>query len=134
MRIAICDDEDAQRQLLKDCLEEWSGSKGIPVEIKLFQNGENFLFLWEEDKEYDLLIFDIGMGRMSGLELAAKIREEDNEIPILFVTGYDEYISQGYEVAALHYLIKPLNKQKLFEVLDRRHAPVCELEDFTISK
>ncbi len=119
MRIAICDDEDAQRQLLKGYLEEWSKLSGISLEMKLFQSGENFMFFWEEDKEYDLLIFDVGLGRMSGLELAAKIRQQDNEIPILFVTGYDEYISQGYEVAALHYLVKPLDKQKFFEVLDR---------------
>ena len=119
MRVAICDDEEVQQQLLKNYLKEWAALNEVVIEIKLFQSGENFLFLWEDDRDYDLLIFDIEMGKLSGMELAIKIREQDNTIPILFVTGYDDYISQGYEVAALHYLMKPLNKEKFFQVLDK---------------
>ena len=119
MRVAICDDEEVQQQLLKNYLEEWAALNEVAIEIKLFQSGENFLFLWEDDRDYDLLIFDIEMGQLSGMELAMKIRAQDNTIPILFVTGYDNYMSQGYEVAALHYLMKPLHKEKFFQVLDR---------------
>lgn len=119
MRVAICDDEEVQQQLLKNYLKEWAALNEVVIEIKLFQSGENFLFLWEDDKDYDLLIFDIEMGQLSGMELAMKIRKQDHTIPILFVTGYDDYISQGYEVAALHYLMKPLHKEKFFQVLDK---------------
>lgn len=119
MRVAICDDEEVQQQLLKNYLIEWAALNEVVIEIKLFQSGENFLFLWEDDRDYDLLIFDIEMGQLSGIELAMKIREQDKTIPILFVTGYDDYISQGYEVAALHYLMKPLHKEKFFHVLDK---------------
>lgn len=119
MRVAICDDEEVQQQLLKNYLEEWAALNEVVIEIKLFQSGENFLFLWEDDRDYDLLIFDIEMGQLSGMELAMKIRAQDTTIPILFVTGYDNYMSQGYEVAALHYLMKPLHKEKFFQVLDK---------------
>lgn len=119
MRVAICDDEEVQQQLLKNYLKEWAALNEVVIEIKLFRSGENFLFLWEDDRDYDLLIFDIEMGQLSGMELAMKIREQDKTIPILFVTGYDDYISQGYEVAALHYLMKPLQKEKFFQVLDK---------------
>lgn len=119
MRIAICDDETAQQLLLRKYLEEWVQKNGEVLETKLFQNGESFLFAWEDDRDYDLLILDIEMGQLNGMELAAKIRSQDENIPILFVTVYDKYIAQGYEVAALHYLTKPLHKEKLFEVLDK---------------
>lgn len=119
MRIAICDDEKAQQQLLKKYLEEWAAKNKVTLETKLFVNGENFLFSWEDDRDYDLLIFDIEMGKMNGMELAADIRKKDEEIPILFVTGYDKYMLQGFEVSALHYLLKPVHKEKLFEVMDK---------------
>ena len=47
---------------------------------------------WEDGKDYRLLVLDIEMGGMNGLGLAEKVRLEDREVPILFVTGYDEYI------------------------------------------
>ena len=119
MRIAICDDEVVQQQLLQKYLEEWIKINGGILETELFQSGESFLFAWEDDRDYDLLILDIEMGQLSGMELAAKIRSQDENIPILFVTGYDRYMAQGYEVAALNFLMKPLHKEKLFEVLDK---------------
>lgn len=119
MRIAICDDEEAQRLLLQKYVEEWAQENGIHLETRLFVSGENFWFAWEDDSAYDLLVFDIEMGKLSGMELAAQIRRKDEEIPILFVTGYDSYMAQGFEVAALHYLLKPLRKEKFFAVLDK---------------
>lgn len=119
MRIAICDDEAVQQQMLRKYLEEWTQMRGEMLETALFMSGESFLFAWEDDKAFDLLILDIEMGQLNGVELAAKIRRQDENIPILFVTGYERYMAQGYEVAALHYLLKPLHKEKLFEVLDK---------------
>jgi len=119
MRIAICDDEAVQQQLLRKYLEEWAAVNRMALETKLFLNGESFLFAWEDDRDYDLLIFDIEMGEMNGMELAASVRRQDEEIPILFVTGYDKYMAQGYEVSALHYLMKPVRREKLFEILDK---------------
>lgn len=105
--------------LMRKYVKEWAQENGISMEIKLFVSGESFWFAWEDDSCYDLLIFDIEMGRLSGMELAADIRKKDEEIPILFVTGYDSYMAQGFEVAALHYLLKPLQKEKLSAVLDK---------------
>ena len=119
MRIAICDDEQAQQLLVEKYLLEWGKEHHCSIVTNLFPNGESFLFSWEEDKGYDLLILDIEMGKMNGMELAGEVRKQDEEIPILFITGYDSYMAQGYEVSALHYLLKPVNKEKLFAVLDR---------------
>lgn len=119
MKVAICDDEKAERELIERFLKEWASKREKNLETVCFSSGEGFWFSWEEDKAYDLLILDIELGKLNGMELAKRIRMENEEIPILFITGYDEFMAQGYEVAALHYLLKPLQKEKLFDVLER---------------
>jgi len=119
MRIAVCDDEEAQRRLIINYLQEWAKASGQILDISEFPDGESLLFCWEDDKCFELLILDIELGNLSGMELAGRIRREDDEIPILFITGYETYMAQGYEVAAIQYLLKPLSKEKLFAVLDR---------------
>ena len=119
MRVAICDDEEVQQRLVEKYLAEWAVKNGKQIDTASFSSAESFLFHWEEDKGFDLLILDIEMGSINGMELALKLRAQNEEIPILFVSGYEHYMSQGYEVAALHYLMKPLHKEKLFQVLDR---------------
>lgn len=119
MRIAVCDDEEAQRKLIIKYLQEWSLERKKPVEILDFPGGESFLFRWEDDKAFDLLILDIEMGTINGVDLAVKVREENEDIPILFITGYDSYMARGYEVSAIQYLLKPMYKDKLFLVMDK---------------
>ncbi|MBR2884958.1 MAG: response regulator transcription factor, partial [Clostridia bacterium] len=67
----------------------------------------------------DSLLLDIQMKAMDGIELAEKIRETDKSVQIIFITGFSDYISKGYDVSALHYLIKPVEKEKFFEVLSK---------------
>ena len=119
MRIAICDDEESQRALIEKYLREWSEVHSIALETVAFSNAEQFLFGWEDDKLYDLLILDIELVAISGMDLARRIRNEDEEIPIIFITGYESYMAQGYEVSAMQYLLKPMYKDKLFTALDR---------------
>lgn len=134
MRIAVCDDEKVQRSLIIKYLQEWARENGQILEISEFSDGESLLFCWEDDRRFDLLILDIEMGALSGMELAGRIRREDEEIPILFITGYETYMAQGYEVAAIQYLLKPLSKEKLFAVLGRlkrRQKPEEKLKFLT---
>lgn len=119
IRVALCDDEETVREYLGRLLEEWKERQNDQLQIEYFESAESFLFQYEEDKRWQLLILDIEMGKMNGVELAKKVREHNKEVQILFVTGYMDYISDGYEVEALHYLLKPVTKEKLFSVLDR---------------
>lgn len=59
------------------------------------------------------------MPGMNGVDLAERIRKDNKSIQIVFITGYMDYISQGYDVEALHYLLKPIDEDKLLEVLDK---------------
>ncbi len=129
MKIAIVDDEVKEQEIIAKYIGEWAENEKELVEFVRFDSSESFLFSWEDAKDYALLVLDIEMGEISGLELAKRIRLEDEKIPILFVTGYDEYMQYGYEVSALHYLIKPVNKEKLFQVL----AKLSEQEETTKS-
>ena len=117
LKIAICDDSQADAEYISSLLIEWS--KELPVQIKSFPSAEAFLFHYEEEKDFDILLLDIEMGCMDGIRLARTVRKENEMVQIVFITGYSEYIAEGYEVAALHYLVKPVKKEKLFEVLDR---------------
>ena len=59
------------------------------------------------------------MGAMDGVTMAKQLRKNNDTVQIVFITGYSDYISEGYEVAALHYLMKPVKEEKLCSVLDR---------------
>ncbi len=118
MLISICDDDEKQAGHLKELLNEWSEGRGVYVEISAYGSAEQFLFCCE-DSPCELLLLDIEMGKMDGLSMAKLLRSKGNIQPIIFITGFPEYISEGYDVEALHYLIKPVDREKLFRVLDR---------------
>lgn len=118
-KIAICDDSAVDQNYVLNLTKEWADGKQHSVQIDTFPSAENFLFRYADHKDYDILLLDIEMGAMDGVSLAKSLRRENETIQIIFITGYSDYISEGYEVAALHYLMKPVNKDKLFSVLDR---------------
>ena len=82
-------------------------------------SAEAFLFEYEEDKAYDILLLDVEMKNMNGIELAKRIRKDNNRAEIIFITSHFEFVGEGYEVDALHYLIKPISVEKLTQVLTK---------------
>ena len=118
-KIAICDDSDADRQYILNMVDHWASSAGYVIHTDTFTSAENFLFRYAEESDYDILLLDIEMGKMDGVTMAKQLRENNDTVQIVFITGYSDYISEGYEVAALHYLMKPVKEEKLCSVLDR---------------
>ena len=118
-KIAICDDSDADRQYISGLVNRWAANSGHTVQTSTFVSAENFLFRYAEKNDYDILLLDIEMGTMDGVTMAKKLRQENDTVQIVFITGYSDYIAEGYEVAALHYLMKPIKDEKLFSVLNR---------------
>lgn len=119
LNIAICDDEQNQIQYVKGIVSEWAEANGHMPFFAEFPSAEAFLFDYAENQNYDILLLDIEMTNMNGIDLAKKVREENDRVQIVFITGYPDFMSEGFEVAALHYLMKPVKKEKLFTVLDR---------------
>lgn len=122
MRIAICDDEAHMLSHLSRLCRDWANARGMPLEVAQYESAEAFLFAYEEDKRYGALLLDIQMRAMDGIALARRIRLEDEAVPIVFITGLADHMATGYEVAALHYLLKPVDPEKLHTVLDRALA------------
>lgn len=123
-RIAICDDSDVDAEYVRSLVGRWAGERSAEVETEVFPSAERLLSRYEERQDYDILLLDIEMGgprSMDGMELAKTVRRTDagERTQIVFVTGYSDYIAEGYDVEALHYLMKPVDAHKLFAVLDR---------------
>ena len=118
-RIAICDDEQNQIEYITSIVASWSAHEGHGCEIRTFASAEAFLFEYEDDKAYDILLLDVEMKNMNGIELAKRIRKDNNRAEIIFITSHFEFVGEGYEVDALHYLIKPISVEKLTQVLTK---------------
>lgn len=118
MRIAICDDDENQIKYLRKKLNEWVTHKPFALVIDEYISAESFLFNYP-DHPCDLALLDIEMAGLNGMELAKKLRSKGDMLPIIFITGFSEYMSDGFDVEALHYLLKPVSEEKLFSVLDR---------------
>ncbi len=127
-KIAICDDSDTDRRYVLNMVESWAESAAHNVDVNTFPSAESFLFHYEEESDYDILLLDIEMGEMDGVTMAKRIRHANDTVQIVFITGYSDYISEGYEVAALHYLMKPVKEEKLRSVLDRAAEKLAKNE------
>lgn len=117
MRIAYCEDEAAQAQLVRAMMKQWAESRQTTAEVVLFESAEEFLFK-NEDYPYDAVFLDIAMRRMNGVELARTIRRKDKKLPIAFLTADETFAVEGYEVRAVRYLLKPVTADKLCGLLD----------------
>ena len=118
-RVAIVDDSTTDAEFVKSILNSWADQRQANIQAEVFPSAEAFLFRYAEDKEWDILLLDIEMGAMDGVTMAKRVRQDNEAVQIVFITGYSDYIAEGYEVAALHYLMKPVNREKLLTVLDR---------------
>ena len=127
-KVAICDDSDADRQYIMNMVRSWASATGHEVQIDGFPSAESFLFRYAGESDYDILLLDIEMGAMDGVTMAKELRKSNDTVQIIFITGYSDYISEGYEVAALHYLMKPVNEEKLCLVLDRAAEKLAKNE------
>lgn len=118
-RIAICDDDAAQAGQLKSIAAQWAEAVGANCRIDCFGSAEAFWFAYKGDESFDILLLDVEMKDMDGIQLAKLLRAEGCKAEIVFITSHFEFMGEGYEVDALHYLIKPVDTDKLSAVLTR---------------
>lgn len=118
IKIAICEDNTIQLNTITKLIDRWSKSSGVKVKTYGFSSSESFIFEHAEDIPYDILLLDIEMKRISGIDLARLIRLKNKHVIIIFVTGNAQYALEGYEVQAINYILKPLDERKLFNCLN----------------
>ncbi len=130
-RIAICEDEKVILDFETSIVKEWADNCKCPLEMDTYISAEQFLFESEDKAPYDLLIFDIQMKNMNGMELAKKLRARGCDAVIIFITGVPDYAIEGYEVGAVRYILKPVKPEVLKELLDTAFAECSKkTEDF----
>lgn len=116
LKIAICEDEIWMQKYLQTLIEG-----RFLVQVDLYESGEALL---AAKTEYDIFLLDICLenpvkaGKINGLQTAEKLREKSTAI-IIFITALKEYVYEAYDVEAFHYLLKPIDEEKLIEVMQK---------------
>lgn len=121
LRIGICDDVYDARLALHAALDRALARNGLAEGgFFEFSSGEGLLqWLEKHAGELDVVFLDMEMGELDGMETARRLREADGGLQVVFVTGYTDYVFEGYSVGALGYLLKPPKPEQLDEVLSR---------------
>lgn len=126
INIAVCEDEKETQLLIVDYLENILENISIEYEIQKYLSGEELL---ESNlKDIDILLLDIKMEKLNGMDTARKIRAVDNEMEIIFITSLIDYVQEGYEVRAYRYLLKPIELEEL-----KKHVLTC-IKDIEINR
>ena len=112
LNIAICDDEKVIREQIKELAE-----KEMPCVCDgLYETGDALL---ASGKQFDIVFLDIQMEGTDGIETAKRLRQRDEDTILIFITGIREYVFEAFDVAAFHYLLKPIEEEKFREVFRR---------------
>jgi len=119
LNIAVVDDEQVHRDILVKYITEWEKHKSVDAEVETFHSSDAFYFTWCEDQRFDVLFLDICMEGTDGVSLARKLREKGKTVNIIFTTGIADYMQEGFEVEALHYLLKPIDRKKVWDCLEK---------------
>lgn len=117
IRVAICDDDPADLQQTEAMLREVAAQAHITCDVCCFHEGQKLLQAMEQGEAFSILFLDVVMPDMGGIQLASVLRARQDGTAIVFVSSNRDMALQGYEVAAVRYLAKPLEREKLREAL-----------------
>ena len=115
LKIAVCEDLDKDAKHLLSLIEE----SDVETEVTRFNSGGAFLAT-QPAGIYDLVFLDIYMGDVTGVEAAQTLRKMDDRCGIVFTTTSEDFRSEAFDVGAAQYLIKPVNSEKIFNILRKR--------------
>lgn len=132
LKIAICDDQPKELEIIKEYITEYLGTHALEAEVKVFSHPGQLLTAIETEG-FHLYLLDIIMPMVSGLELGQSIRRISREAQIVYITTEPGYALDAYAVNPLHYLIKPVEKQALFSALELAFAKVDFGKEITVT-
>ena len=127
IHIAIVDDEKIIREHIKKMIE----NNQQEYVIDTYSAGEELL---QTDKLYHIVFLDIQMDGMNGIDTARALRQKSEDTVLIFVTGVKEYVFDAFDVAAFHYLIKPINEQKFTSVFERAVLEVEKMKQHSMGQ
>lgn len=121
LRIAIIEDEDEQRAALCQALRNLAVAENWELNIRAFPDARSFFFA-RESEAFDLLLLDLILPGLSGLEIAERLRAEGDRVQLAFLSSERSAVFSGYKVGALDYLLKPWQEAELSQLLQRARA------------
>ena len=131
--IALCDDSPQDLKLLGEYLNELK-KRRYPMEVLPLESGKELIELHRQGHKFDLLVLDMCMQPLNGIETAMGVRRFDAAVPILIVTATSQFAVDGYRVNAKRYLLKPVDKEEFLEeveeILQRTARPGEEYYTF----
>lgn len=117
MKIAVCDDEIRFVDAVCPMIEQWAKERGMKLTLYRFTNGDDLIDAHRSEC-MDLIILDVIMPLLSGIDTARELRNTNQTVPIVFLTSSREFAVDSYEVKAFQYLIKPVDRGILTRTLD----------------
>lgn len=115
MKIAICDDKETFRRILRNYLDEYSQLHHLDTDYYDYSCGRDLL---ASSIKHDLIFMDYQMDGLDGLETSELLRKKKINIPIIFLTSYPHVVFDAFKVNAYRFLVKPVEKDKLFDAMD----------------
>ena len=116
IRIGICDDSYAFLQQTKFMIEHWD-NRPQNISVEVFEDADALIHMHTK-YPFDIILLDVVMPLLNGIEAARELREKDKFVKIVFLTSSSEYAVDSYTVKASNYLLKPVEPAKLFACLD----------------
>lgn len=113
LRVAVCEDQAAEAEALLALL----GAGSVPCVCEAFPSAEALLEAWRP-RAFDLLLMDIYMDGMGGVEAVRRLRDMGEELPVAFITGSADHALEGYRLSVLKYIEKPASARDVEEILE----------------
>lgn len=118
MRIAVCDDDEWEVSRIRELITEYQISRRVPIDDSYFMNSTDFL-CGLRGGEYDLILLDVLMPGVGGIQAAQELRELDRNVRLIFVSASPKFAVESYRVGAYYYLLKPIDADAFFDLLDQ---------------
>lgn len=126
MRIAIVEDDISHAQKIQEYLRMFEKEYGGSLEVVCYTSGADMAKAF--CRQFDLILLDVAMAEMDGIETARFIRSQDTEVAIIFITNLAQYAIRGYEVDALDYILKPVSYFSFSQRLNRAIGRIRKAE------
>lgn len=118
VRIAVCDDEELDCQTISGYVNDYLGSRKLSAKVDRYQDGKS-LILAHKKRFYDIILLDIYMEGLSGIDTAKKLRDMKKECDLCFITTSSDHALESYRLKALDYLVKPVAPVDVEDFLSR---------------